>query len=264
MKTIVFVWTQEYCNFTITDTTGRHGLGDLLRGTVGILRYCEKRGYECIIDISLHPISKLLLHKPHRYSQFIQENKNNVRVFPQFNTTQAIDEELQGKDFTYFFTPFHTDELDIPASTSIKERIRELLTPTDLLTSYITGVEDSIPFQDFSVIHFRLGDDDIILEKNNRDYTKYVNKIRYMNNGKLILMSDSSTLKKLAKPYIFTFDAPIAHVGFHTEADQIKHTLFEFLLLSKAKKIHTHSVYDWTSGFVTIISYIYNVPLQKM
>jgi hypothetical protein len=264
MKTVVFVWTQEYCNCTITDTSGRHGLGDLLRGTIGILRYCEKRGYECIIDISLHPISKLLLVKPHKYSQFIQENKDTIRLFPQHDAAQAIDEELKGKDFTYFFTPFHLDEFDIPASPYIKEQIRDVLTPNDCLSSYITSMEDEIPFQKFSVIHFRLGDGGIILGKNNQDYTNYINRIRYMDDGKLILMSDSAVLKKLAKPYIFTFDAPIAHVGFHTEEDQIKHTLFEFMLLSKATKIYTHSVYCWTSGFVTIIHYIYDVPLKKI
>jgi hypothetical protein len=264
MKTIVFVWSQKYYTHELKRLEWTHGLGDLLRGTVGILRYCEKRGYECIIDISLHPVSQFLLVKPHRYSQFIQENKDNIKGLSQYEPVKEIDKELEDKDFAYLFTSFTDAEYDIPITPIIKQRIHELLTPNYLLSTYITSMNDDIPFPDFSILHFRVGDDELVLEKNNCDYTPYINRIRNTNTSKTILLSDSTVLKKLAKPYIFTFDVPIAHVGVHSEAAHIKHTLFEFMLLSKATKIYTHSIYCWTSGFVNIINYIYDVPLQSI
>lgn len=261
MKEIVFVWTQKYCNVEITPTEWRHGLGDLLRGTVGILRYCYERGYECYIDISLHPLSKLLVVTPHKYSEFIQMHKDSVNIFPQHGAVEAIDKELEDKDFTYFFTPFGLSEFDIPATPIIKERIRELMRPNDTLLSYMNPIQ--IPYPEFVALHFRLGDNELILNEKRRP-SEYIPIIESFTQGSYILFSDSQTLKQMAKPYIFTFDSNTAHVGFHTEVEELRSTMLEFFTLRQAKHIFTYSVYTWTSGFVKIINYIYDVPLVNM
>ena len=261
MKTIVFVWTQEYCNVE-KPTLLRHGLGDLIRGTVGILRYCEKRGYECIIDISLHPLSQLLLVTPHKYSQFIQENKDTVKVLSQYEAVKEIDKELEDKDFAYFFTPFDLPEFDIPATPIIKQRIREILTPNEILSSYINSMK--IPYSEFIAFHLRLGDSEIILNQQTADYSMYLSFIQSIPKGNYILFSDSNYLKELAKPYIYTIDSKVAHTGFHTQIEDLKNTMFEFFLLTRANRIHTFNIYFWVSGFVKIINFIYDIPLVNI
>jgi hypothetical protein len=259
MKTIVCVWTHEYCNFEKKPNYAKHGLGDLIRGTVGILSYCEKRGYECIIDISLHPLSQLLLVTPHKYSQFIQENRENVKHLYQYDAVKAIDKELEDKDLAYFFTAFDLDLYDIPSTPTIKQRIREILTPNEILSSYINSME--IPYSEFAAFHFRLGDDEIILNQQTANYSMYISFIQSIPKGNCILFSDSNYLKELAKPYIYTIDSKVAHIGFHTQIEDLKNTMFEFFLLTRANRIHTFSTYPWVSGFVKIINFIYDIPL---
>jgi hypothetical protein len=57
------------------------------------------------------------------------------------------------------------------------------------------------------------------------------------------------------------FNDNICHLGFSKDVNSIQHTLFEFLLISKASKIKTYSSYGWISGFTHIISFIYKIPI---
>lgn len=267
MKTVIFVWTQKLCNVNVTNTQYIFGIGDMLRGTVGALRYCEKRGYECIIDISLHPLSQLLLHKRHRFSDLIQSNKNNIKYMSQLTAVKEIDAEIQGKDLIYFFSNFHLNVLDTPASESIKKRVRELLTPNEYLESYISTLKSTIPFNQFGILHFRVGDDCLILQKDNDQYSNYLNIIKSANpdnQRRFVLMSDSAKLKELAKSFVFSLDGPVTHIGADTDIERLKHTFAEFFILRDSLIIFTHSAYFWTSGFVKFINYIYNVPLTNI
>lgn len=263
VKTLVFVWSQKLSNVNVTQTEYRFGIGDMLRGTVGALRYCEERGYECIIDISLHPLSQLLSHKQHKFSSLIQENKDNIKYLSQLTAVKEIDAEFEGKDVIYFFSNFHLDVLDTPASDWIKERIREILTPNEYLESYISAIKLTIP-RPYGIVHFRLGDDCLVLQKDSVDYEKYLDAIKMANCSNMILMSDSVRLKELSKSYIFSLDGPITHVGGETEYELLKHTMAEFFLIRESVVIFTYSVYFWTSGFVKFINYIYDVPLTNM
>ena len=57
------------------------------------------------------------------------------------------------------------------------------------------------------------------------------------------------------------FNDKICHLGVSNDYNSIQHTLFEFLLISKASKIKSYSSYSWISGFAHIISFIYNIPI---
>jgi hypothetical protein len=255
------VWTHKFCNLNVTPTYGTFGLGDMLRGTIGALRYCEQRGYECIVDISLHPLSQLLLHKPHRFSQIIQDNKDNIKFLWNNNIINDLDSEFEEKDLIYFFSNFGLNIFDIPASETIKDRVRQLLTPNEYLASYLTQISTTIP-RPFGVLHFRLGDRCVVLDED-ISYSEYIDFIKKSDPTNMILMSDSAKLKELAKD-IFSLEGPPAHVGFHTDAERLKHTMAEFFLLRESSVIFTYSIYGWTSGFVKLINYIYGVHLAKI
>jgi hypothetical protein len=263
MKTLIFVWTQNFYNDV--DKTKFCGFGDMLRGTVGALRYCEERDYECIIDITLHPVSQFFSHKPHRFSQLIQDNKNNIKLISQYSTVKDIDAEFEGKDLIFFFSNFDGDCLEKPASQSIKERVRCILTPNEYLESYISTIKQKITCSRFAVLHFRVGDHCFMIKEHNNEYSKYLALIQSINiidnRVKLLLMSDSAKLKVLSKDIIFSLDGPTGHIGFETDIERLKHTIAEFFILQEACFIFTHSVYPWTSGFVKIINYIYDVHL---
>jgi hypothetical protein len=53
-------------------------------------------------------------------------------------------------------------------------------------------------------------------------------------------------------------------MGFTNDEESIRDTLFEFFLASKSNKIKTYSAYTWTSGFMTAINLIYDIPIDIM
>ena len=229
-----------------------------------MIQYCEKNNYDCIIDISLHPESQILQQRKHKYSTVIEQNKNNIQAIWPHDVHNHITEELKNKDVIYFFTNFGLDVFDVPPSKKVIEKIGLLLTPSLEFNNYINQMMTKIPYPEFHIVHFRIGDSDLIQKNNNQDYAKYSSQLAAVLNKNQILLSDSERFKSIVKEStsIFMFDEPVAHLGFHTEGEEIKHTLFEFLLLSKAKSICTFSAYHWTSGFVKIANYMYNVPIN--
>lgn len=263
-KTVIHVWTHNFINKEGINT---FGLGDLVRGTIGVLQYCEKNKYTCIIDISLHPVSEYFIVNKHKYSKLIEENKNAIQyIFPD-KIDSFIQSELNHKDVVFFFSNCWLDIYDTKLSPYNRLIIDDLLTPNDSFLKYINQISTTIPSSDFSILHFRLGDSELIQHKDTANYTHCIDILNDIinTNKSLILVSDSDKLKSLIKETdipVFMFNKPIAHIGYHTE--QIEHTLFEFMLLKRAKTIYTYSVYYWTSGFVKIIGYLYDIQIINL
>ena len=69
---------------------------------------------------------------------------------------------------------------------------------------------------------------------------------------------------------IFMFDSEMCHLGnintdiqIEARRNQVRDTLFELFFIANAKSIKTYSVYPWTSGFVKMISLIYDIPIHS-
>jgi hypothetical protein len=125
--------------------------------------------------------------------------------------------------------------------------------------------EKLLPLQNspYSIVHFRLGDDEMV-RKNylNDNYEKYLTIIREKREVTDIFMSDSQTLKEKVRedPSFFMFDVQIGHIGYHSD-HLLRDSLFEFFVLTRAQQIKSYTNMSWTSGFVNTAHIIYNVPL---
>ena len=62
----------------------------------------------------------------------------------------------------------------------------------------------------------------------------------------------------------FVFDTEIGHLGYHSDTNKLRDTLFEFFVMTKAEKIKSYTINNWPSGFVKIVHEIYNVPLESI
>jgi hypothetical protein len=262
MKTVIHVWTHTLCNLTSTPLDNRFGLGDLIRGSIGALQYCEKRGYTCILDISLHPLSQIFVPVEHPYSDLIKRNSGNINGLFE-NVEHVLDEKLETRDVVFFFSNFTPDVYNNQRTSFVVTNIHRLLTLRPEFASYVDGMMGKIPYPSFSVLHFRLGDEDVI-NGNPGQYDAHIDTLKRVLGPNQILLSDSSHFKSLVKDLIFTFNEPVSHVGFHSDINKIRHTLFEFILLTRATEIHTFSVYSWTSGFVKSANYLYNVQVSPI
>jgi hypothetical protein len=85
---------------------------------------------------------------------------------------------------------------------------------------------------------------------------------------KILVVSDSNYIKKyLYKKYKFKMiESEIIHLGYLNSSNitkSIESTLIDFFLICGANKIYSLSVYDWNSGFSTMASRLYDIPIEK-
>lgn len=252
---IILVWTHKVKNLETTCNNNFWGLGDIIRGAINMFQLSKILNFELIIDIQLHNISNYLEYYQHENSNLILENKNNIEFIS--NPKNYI---LQNKDkkILYFLT---TSNYEYSIDDECKLFINKLLTPNNEFQKYILNKE--IPFINYDIIHFRLGDEALIKNNINLSFDKYLLLINEKNNT--ILISDSKEFKKYTKNKIdiFTFDIDIGHIGYEEHKNILRDTLFEFFILIKSNKITSYSVHSWGSGFVQIANKIFNIPLEE-
>jgi hypothetical protein len=259
-KTVIIIWKQHVIN----DKDSFWGFGDMLRGVCGVFDVCEALGYKLYIDMRHHPVHNFFQHIENGYESIIDTNINNI-IIDTFNTRISIIDKLHSifetSDVYYNAMWCHTYILDHVLSSSMKDFIGRLLTPTIDFRLYIDSM---IPSESYNVLHFRLGDNHIA-SSTLTGYEQYVHLIeRYARNGDVII-SDNKRLKEIIRDifhdkYKITNIEP-CHIGTETDLEKIRGTLYEFILTSRAKHISTKTCYGWTSGFVHTIHRIFDVPM---
>jgi hypothetical protein len=273
-KTIIQVYTQKYSNTdngeTIISsndnphyngTAKYHGLGDFLRSCLGLYNLSRiKEDFDVIVDFSLHPIHNYIESSNHPYSSLVKSNKDNInlvvgtdRVLKYINKT---DEKI-----IIMFGWFDLEVYDTFLESAAADFMKKLLIPNHSMQNYINQKIAEIPYYNFNVIHYRLGDTQLF---NNTidDYELHHFLTKLEKND--VLITDSHNFKKFIKEKkwidVFTFDTIISHLGKSNE--NIRDTLFEFFLILRAKKIKSYSVYNWNSGFAFALSFIYKIPIE--
>lgn len=266
-KTVIQVWVTKCATEFPPDTekwNNQAGLGDLVRGAIGLYKLCKQKGYEFIVDISLHPLAQYLHSEPHRFSQLVHDNKDTITGVFHEHLSSFLETALEHQDYVMCHSISWPTTYDEPASVELKEFIKTVLMPGPTIATYLAEVQHSLPLA-YRIVHFRVGDDDLVDGKTPDSYDAFLNLYEPSAEPTLIL-SDSQTLKQLLKSkydvHILTHN--IAHVGKHTDIDAIRNTLAEFFLSTKATSIQSFTVYWWSSGFMKIANYIYDVPLHSI
>jgi len=263
-KTIILVWTQHVSNLTTTDTDNFWGLADMLRGVYGLYNLAESLGYTFLLDYSLHPISQLLCPRPHAYSSLVQSNKDTIPFILAPYIDYYISKTLESNDVVFFNTNCGLDALNTPISPQLRSYLQTLLQPNAEFQQYIQSQMAKLPFTNFSILHYRLGDNGLVrnLDENLEPFLKSVRNT-YDPAVNTVLLSDSTSFRNAVQNTlnIFTFTEPIGHIGYHTSSEQLKQSVFEFLLLSKADYILSYTIYGGLSGFTRIAHTIYDIPL---
>lgn len=260
-KTVIHVFTHKVSNLITDDKRNFWGLGDIIRGTIKLYYLSKQMGFKLIVDIQLHPISQFLEPLDNPYSDLIKENEDNILHISTENIEEYI--ETSAESVVFFLT---NGSYDGPIDDECKEMIKRIFRPNAEFQEYIDKQFAKIPNPNYSILHIRAGDHEML---NNLD-TNLINvvlpQIIMHKSPDDIFISDSYNLKQYVNKInkLFIFDTKPVHMGFHTNTEDIKETLFEFFLLIKAQKIKTYSVYDWISGFAYWTSQIYDIPLINL
>lgn len=269
-KTIINCWVQRGNGYHIN--TPGPGLGDLIRGTLYLYQLCKKNKYNYIVDTHKHPVSLYLKYSKSRYSDlldtipdneilFFNHNKNDPRNFNNLNVEQYITNSNNNLIILNTNNFLINDKLTDDEIIFIKK----LLEPTDELNNEINDYLKNIPVN-YNILHFRIGDDDIIYNIHNKN--KYYNYLTIINDKyeeNDLFVCDSNIFKNFVKEHHHIKNLMLdgCHIGFHTDKIKIKNTLIEFYIITKCNKIKSHNTYgSGSSGFVKLISLCYDISLS--
>jgi hypothetical protein len=269
MKTVILVWKHKYSNYDTDMYNNYHGVGDLLRATYALYILSKLFKFNLIVDYSLHPISEYLTLNKHDFSDLVKQNSDNIPlIVNSTNIMEYIERATTpqiilscGIELEFYSMEFHTDIIE-----ETKVFMKTLLIPNENFQKYIDCALEQLPFKEYSVLHYRLGDDELVRGIQNKNFSLILDDLKKDLKDSQILLSDSAEFKDYVNKQginIFMLNHPICHLGVAKDSISIRNTLLELIILQKASRIKSTSIYSWVSGFTFAISAIYGIPLNS-
>lgn len=241
-----------------------------MKGLNSLFLLCSAMKIPLYVDFSTHPIQNFLQSVPHPYEEFVKEHLHEA-IFLDHNTN--LQTFLNDKNFITLTTPclLFTNVDSHNYSEESKEFVKSSF--LNFSSIFLNVWSMKIP-KEYSILHFRLGDnfmcsDNIDSNDYERKFDDEIAIFRLHTESHDVLISDSKTFKAYVAKHsdCKMFDLEICHLGYHVDEKSlqaIEHTLFDLFLVSRAKKIKSHSIYNWESGFVREISKIYNIEFINL
>ena len=263
MKTVIHAWTQSAVNLPRSDRANFWGLGDLLRGAAALSEFCRSAGHRYVLDMRGHPLGTAFA-TPEAEDCIDGIDYAAVR-FETFANAEdlasTLTSRLRDQDRIVLNTNGYRDW---PAALSddTKRRLRQRLRPSAAVAAPLEATAP--PAGSYDVLHCRLGDC-AMTHGETGNVARALATIAPHCTPDTLLLSDDARFKEIAARllHVRTTQAIPAHTGL-ASAEQLLDTVFEFLLVSRARAIKAYSVYSWTSGFVAAAAATHDVPLARI
>lgn len=252
MKTVIQVWSHRCFN----EPTSYWGIGDAIRGTIFLYQLCKSKGYELIVDLSHHTVSRYLKERNHPYKELVAKSKGNIPII--YHEVDKAIEQLGTVVLLFSNKQCNEDKIDYEC----KNFIKDILTPRESIDLAVQKILTGLPHP-FNVLHFRLGDDQLVYNATVQNMAKYLTKMLDNKEKGDILFSDTQSFKDMTRPFVQSTSIVPKHLGY-TDNTSTQDTMIEFFVMTRSKKIKTYSVHYWISGFVYWIHKVYDIPLTKI
>ena len=253
------------------------GLGDLLRGTIILHELSQRLDFRFMVDTQFHPIKNFLVSNSHEYSDYVLQNKNSIiNLVNSSNVIDSIKNILLHPDSKIKPILLISNLMEkITPNVRTISFIRTILNPTEEFKTEFNSMCNELKIaRNYSIMHLRLGDDDLV--RNVTNFEKYNQTVPIIDahvrpNDNTLIIADSFAFKQYlrkVRPHLAHLIIPTKpiHLSHSTEKDtqMIKETLFDLFLLMNARVIKTYTIYGWTSGFVQSVSHVFNIPLVSV
>ncbi len=240
------------------------GLGDYLRGSIALGILADNNGFELRLDLSQHPARTFL-----RGGNADQPPDQEVAEFFDDRATMVMDRIAQmqdGESIAVLTNLLPKQEMITP---KVRQLIRDQFRVDQSIDSDAERLIESTVGQRFAIMHVRVADehfeaDNIKLRLLNR----YIKRKLLPKWGKRVLVLSNNP--KLKKSITAQFGLPLIDTGtVHlgkcdaSEAD-LRDTLIDFALISKASAVYSYSVYSWKSGFSRWCACLHDVPFEAL
>jgi hypothetical protein len=249
------------------------GLGDLLRGTMRLYELSKQLNFRFIVDTQLHPVSKFWLATPHEYSDYVLKNQHKIlNLVNCQDSKQQIANCLMNATSPILVLSNDADGMHNVPSFHSSLFMRTLMNPTEEFKTQFNAMCNEFKIgRNYSIMHFRVGDDDLVNHTINVQKYKEILIILDANvkqNDNTHIIADSFAFKQYlrwVRPHLADRIIPTKpiHLSYSkaNDAEMIKDTMFDLFLLMNARTIKTYTNYTWVSGFVQWVSYAFNIPL---
>jgi hypothetical protein len=290
IKKIVNVYQPYYKN-----NTRAAGLGDFIRGSYFLYQYCKIANKEFDINFNYHPIGKILdkeydtidqhyllnIEKPHIFNYYSQNNYErftNTRLYEV--TIHEVNEYLSkclvdenGILYVYLL-PFPIFRISNNDRVYIKKHLQYNQSLQKDISFYLEKF--NLIQKEFNVIHIRMGDDYLVNNVENINYTTInnidINIKLFINKNsstKYVLLSDSKLTSRLfceRNPELIYFNNDACHLGekANISYDEMKSNIIEFYIMSKSSSILSISTYEWGSGFSKWCAETWEIPYMSI
>lgn len=275
MKTVIHTWTHEFnidqdhlnkYNY-FNETNFYFGLGDLIRSTIKLYYLSKLLNFNLIVDLQLHPISEFLKVEKHEFSEYVLNNKHKVNyvcygAVEDYLKNIQSESDLDSENKVYLILTndfFELEEID----NDCKNFIKKIFTPTEIFQQFILNKINKIPFNKYSIFHYRVNDNEFLNKNEEINYDVFLNHLLKYKEYNDVLITDTKKLKKYVYLHddIFMFETKICHLGLSKDSDEIRDTLFELFLVVYSSKIKTYCKIHKVSGFVKWIGKVYDIPI---
>ena len=148
-KTVIQVYKQNF-KLENKDHDASSGLGDCIRGTVTLYKLSKILGFNLIIDFRHHPIGNYIDTKNLEYTDYIDRNIDNVKMFFWLNNLKEYILN-NDNDIIYLHTNAWYNEDDIYNTITVncmtedeQNFMKYIFKPNDILNIEIKNTESLI------------------------------------------------------------------------------------------------------------------------
>lgn len=231
------------------------GFGDYLNGAIKTFEMASKLKRVPKVDFSGSIFSQ------HLENKYISTQSSDIQNI--YHETSDVKFLRAGKIFT-------NKVASGPVSEEQRDFVfRNCLTKKAHLNNLIRELMSELQVnpKEFTILHLRVSDD----FDSNVDF-KVIEQIfdlisieRIKNKEKMVLLSNSNFIRKhFFEEGIISPEAEVRHSADpDATSASIENTLAEFFLMSNASQIHQFSCYGWGSGFSSLASRLFDIPIRQ-
>lgn len=257
MKTIIFTLTQTPCNLKITKYDNIFGLGDIIRGLIGVYQLCKKHNINLYYNTELHPIYEYL-NNDSMYSEYIKNNRNKIYFYN--NENDIIKNLNNNEPLLLLSNIIFTNNI----SEDCKLFVKKFINTNDYFLQKFNNTINNLKINEsYDTIHYRIAG--LNGDQKQFHYKKNLNIFlqHALNNYKknMIIITDNDEFKKILPNNIKYTNSKIGHFGYDKDPEVFFGILFDLFILKNSNIIYYHP-HCGPSGFIKIINYLYGTELM--
>jgi hypothetical protein len=244
------------------------GFGDYLRGSIGLAILAQEQGFSLKIDLSHHPVGAFVRdnHPPIAPpAEGVGEEAGEIAEF--FNERADLLPTFlanMGEDESVSLTTNCVPDVD-KVTDAVRELVRSQLTWESSIEAAAEDIRRQISEEAFAILHIRVADEHFQARSVGMgSLCGHIEKHVLPNwRGRLLVLSNNQAVKRtLSERYSLpVVPTGTVHLGEcnGVESD-VRDTLIDFAIMSRASTIFSHSAYSWNSGFSRWCACLYDVP----